>query len=187
MSLAKQYVSRGGEKLAGAAAAFKLDFKDNVVLDVGSSTGGFTDYALQNGAQRIIAVDAGAHQMHTSLRDNPRVQLHEKTDIRDFKMSGQPDTVLIDVSFISLRAVLPAVAKLVDPKAQIIALLKPQFEAQAKQLNRGIVKNETMRRQILKDFEVWAKGSFIIENKADSLIDGGHGNLERFYLLRIKH
>jgi 23S rRNA (cytidine1920-2'-O)/16S rRNA (cytidine1409-2'-O)-methyltransferase len=178
------YVSRAGEKLAGAAAQLGLDFKNKVVLDVGSSTGGFTQYALSRGASKVIAVDAGTNQLHQLLRLDPKIELHEKTDIRDFKTSEKIDIILIDVSFISLRQILPSIAKLSSPATEIAALLKPQFEAQAKDLNKGIIKNDSMRRAILKDFEAWAKKYFIIKAKADSKVAGSKGNLERFYLLK---
>src|SRR5438552_731955 len=106
-----QYVSRGALKLASVADVLELDFKGKTVLDVGSSTGGFSDYALQHGAVRVIAVEAGTGQMHPSLRDDPRIELHEKTDIRDFKTDQAIDLAVIDVSFISLRDILPGVSK----------------------------------------------------------------------------
>ena len=125
--------------------------------------------------------------MHPSLRSDPRVELHEKTDIRHFITNQKFDLVLIDVSFISLREVLPMVAKLADKNTQITAMVKPQFEAGAADTNKGVIKNDTMRRQILKDFELWAKKMFVIGAKADSEVAGSKGNLERFYLLRIKN
>jgi 23S rRNA (cytidine1920-2'-O)/16S rRNA (cytidine1409-2'-O)-methyltransferase len=179
-----KYVSRGAHKLAGAARTFGLDFKNKVVLDVGSSTGGFTDFALSHGAAKVIAVDSGTEQLHPSLRQNPSVQLHEKTDIRDFKTTERPDIVLMDVSFISLRQVLPAVSELSTTDTQIVALLKPQFEAEAKDLNHGIIKNDSIRRRIFKDFEQWSKMFFAIKAKADSEVAGLGGNRERFYLLK---
>jgi 23S rRNA (cytidine1920-2'-O)/16S rRNA (cytidine1409-2'-O)-methyltransferase len=154
-------------------------------LDVGSSTGGFTDYALRNGAKKVIAVDVGADQMHQELRGNQKVELHERTDIRDVvALSGQVDICVIDVSFISLREVLPSVAKLVGVNAQIVAMCKPQFESGSGQLHKGVVKNDAMRRQIFKNFEEWSKKSFRIIAKADSKVAGSKGNLERFYLLQ---
>ena len=112
LAQAEQYVSRAALKLAGAAVAFKLVFKNKIVLDVGSSTGGFTDYALKHGAQKVVAVDVGTGQLHPSLQANPKIDLHEKTDIRDFRPGQTPDIILIDVSFISLRQVLPAIFKI---------------------------------------------------------------------------
>jgi 23S rRNA (cytidine1920-2'-O)/16S rRNA (cytidine1409-2'-O)-methyltransferase len=180
----ERYVSRAGLKLASVARTLKADFNDRIVLDVGSSTGGFTDYALQNGAKKVYAVDVGTDQLHLSLRDEPRIELHEKTDIRDFAPSETPDVVVMDVSFVSLRDILPHVAKVSGPNTQIVAMVKPQFEAGRLQVNKGVIKNDSVRRQILKDFEAWAKELFVIVDKADSEVAGSRGNRERFYLLK---
>jgi len=181
----ERYVSRAGLKLASVADKFRLDFKDTIVLDVGSSTGGFTDYALQHGAQKVIAVDVGTEQLHPSLRGDARVELHEKTDIRGFEPSATPDIVVIDVSFVSLRQILPDVARMSGNKTEIVAMVKPQFEAMKSQIgSSGIVRNDKMRRDILHDFEAWAKQYFLITQKADSEIKGAGGNHERFYVLR---
>jgi 23S rRNA (cytidine1920-2'-O)/16S rRNA (cytidine1409-2'-O)-methyltransferase len=181
----EQYVSRAGLKLASIAETFSLDFRGKAVLDVGSSTGGFTDYALKHGAEKVIAVDVGTNQLHPSLRTNPKIELHEQTDIRQLdKLSESVDYVVVDVSFISLREILPAVTKLAGKKAQIIAMVKPQFEAGNSDLkHKGVIKNEKMRRDILKYFEDWAKHYYKIINKADSHVQGEKGNTERFYLL----
>lgn len=185
----EQYVSRAGLKLASVAQLLKLDFRDSVVLDVGSSTGGFTDYALQHGARKVYAVDVGTEQLHPSLRGHPKIDLHEKTDIRDFMIDGElPGIVVIDVSFISLREILPYIAtQLSGPNTQIAAMLKPQFEAGRNQTNKGVIKNEAVRRQILKDFELWAKQYFVVRDKRDSEVAGSKGNRERFYLLSPLH
>lgn len=180
----ERYVSRAGLKLASVARTLNIGFKDKIVLDVGSSTGGFTDYALQHGARRVYAVDVGTEQLHPSLRGDERIELHEKTDIRSFTPSEPVDIVVIDVSFISLREILPHIATIVAPATQVVAMVKPQFEADRRQIgNSGVVKNDTIRRQILKDFETWAKRYFVIVDKADSEIAGANGNRERFYLL----
>jgi 23S rRNA (cytidine1920-2'-O)/16S rRNA (cytidine1409-2'-O)-methyltransferase len=181
-----QYVSRAGLKLASVAQLLKLDFRGKTVLDVGSSTGGFTDYALRNGAKKVFAVDVGTEQLHPSLRGNPQIELHEKTDIRDFYLPDEkPDIIVIDVSFISLREILPHLAKnLSGPGTVIAAMLKPQFEAGKNQTNKGIIKNDAVRRQILKEFETWAKQYFVIQDKRDSDVHGAKGNQERFYLLK---
>lgn len=182
-----RYVSRGGLKLEPAAAKFKLNFKNKVVLDVGSSTGGFTDFALQQGAKKVYAVDVGTNQLDFKLRQDERVEVMEKTDIRAVDgLPHAPATILIDVSFISMRLVLPAVAKLASRNTQIVAMVKPQFEAgkQEAAKNRGVIKNDTIRRRILKEFELWAKRRFVIKAKADSLVAGAKGNVERFYLLK---
>ncbi len=180
----ERYVSRAGLKLASIAQDFALDFQGVIVLDVGSSTGGFTDYALQHGAQKVIAVDVGTDQLHPKLHGDQKIELHEQTDIRDItELSAQPDIVVIDVSFISLREILPHVARLAK-QSQIVAMLKPQFEIGMDAKHKGVIKNERIRRDILKDFEVWVKGNFVIQNKADSKVAGTKGNQERFYLLK---
>lgn len=180
-----QFVSRAALKLASVAEKLGLQFAGKVILDVGSSTGGFTDFALSQGARVSIAVDVGTNQLHPRLRKDERIELHEQTDIRDIHtLSTAVDIVVIDVSFISLRDVLPHIATLVTPQAQIVAMLKPQFETGSGTKHKGVIKNDTMRRQILKDFEAWAKQYFIVEDKADSDVAGEKGNRERFYLLR---
>ncbi len=178
------YVSRGGLKLASIIESFGLDFRGKVILDVGSSTGGFTDFALRRSARKVIAVDLGSNQLHPKLRQNNSIELHEKTDIRNFSTDQAIDYILIDVSFISLRQILPSLLRFCSSHTQITALLKPQFEADDSMKNRGIIKNEKIRRTVLKDFELWAKQLFVIKNKADSAIKGDKGNQERFYLLR---
>lgn len=181
----EQYVSRAALKLASVAKILKIDFKGKTILDVGSSTGGFTDYALRHGAVKSIAVEVGKDQLHSSLHGDPRIELHEQTDIRDFMTDQKIDIVVADVSFISLREVLPHVAKLSHNGTQIVAMVKPQFEAVAGNLkHKGVIKNDRMRRDILKDFENWAMGRFVIVDKADSQVSGSKGNVERFYLLK---
>ena len=197
-----KYVSRAGLKLASVAKLLGVDFRGKSVLDVGSSTGGFTDYALQNGASKVFAVDVGTEQLHPSLRGNNKIDLHEKTDIRDVivgkfikgdalyggsntLIADVPDVVVMDVSFISLREILPHIARELSGKnTQIVAMLKPQFEAGREQVNKGIIKNDAVRRQILRDFEVWAKQYFVVVDKRDSEVAGSKGNRERFYLLK---
>lgn len=189
----EQYVSRAGLKLASVASALSVNFDGAAVLDVGSSTGGFTDYALQHGAQKVVAVDVGTEQLHPTLRGNPRIELHEKTDIRDYAKTwltssvtirSDFDVVVMDVSFISLTEILPSIAKICSPKTQIVAMVKPQFEAGREQINKGVIKNDTVRRTVLKGFESWTQKLFTIVDKADSEVAGAKGNRERFYLLR---
>lgn len=202
-------VSRAENKLAGAAQAFSYDFRGKTVLDIGSSTGGFTEYALLRGAKKVIAVEKGTRQMKAPLRFDPRIDLREKTDIfsvtrnslsRDQNESNQNesnenksktdikiDTILADVSFISLKQVLlHAKKQLAAPQTDFLVMLKPQFEARPFQLKNGVVKNETIRRDIIKDFEAWLKNNgFLIVNKRDNTLAGKNGNLERFYFLKI--
>ncbi len=196
MTATEQYVSRAALKLASVAQTLHVDFKGKTVLDVGSSTGGFTDYALRHGAVKSIAVEVGTDQLHPSLHGNPAIELYEQTDIRDFgldRLHGQIiDVVVADVSFISLREILPSVARLCTPQTQIVAMVKPQFEAGATATHggaelkhKGVIKNDRMRRDILKDFENWVSSRFRIIDKADSEVSGAKGNLERFYLLKV--
>ncbi|CAN5435518.1 TlyA family rRNA (cytidine-2'-O)-methyltransferase [soil metagenome] len=207
-----QYVSRAGLKLASVAMLLKLDFKGKNVLDVGSSTGGFTDYALQHGAKKVVAVDVGTNQLHPKLRKDTRVELHEQTDIRSVRLqrpvasskvqvasnpvpeplatnymllTTAPDIILVDVSFISMRELLPTLAAVSSSATALVAMLKPQFEAGKNQVNKGVIKNDRMRRDILKDFETWSRQLFVIKDKADSDVHGEKGNAERFYLLKI--
>ena len=201
-------VSRAENKLAGAAQAFSYDFRGKIVLDIGSSTGGFTEYALLRGAKRVIAVEKGTKQMKAPLRFDPRIDLREKTDIfsvtrsslsrdqdesnkngskNESKTDTSIDTILADVSFISLKQVLiHAKKQLAVPQTDFLVMLKPQFEARPFQLKNGIVKNETIRRDIIKDFEAWLKNNgFLIVNKRDNTLAGKNGNLERFYFLKL--
>jgi 23S rRNA (cytidine1920-2'-O)/16S rRNA (cytidine1409-2'-O)-methyltransferase len=181
----EQYVSRAALKLASVADMLGIVFDHKTMLDVGSSTGGFTDYALRHGAQKVIAVEVGTNQLHQSLRDDSRIELHEKTDIRDFETNQAIDLVVADVSFISLRAILPAITRLVTKRTDILVMVKPQFEAAMSNMkHKGVIKNDHMRRDILKDFEDWARTAFVVINKADSAVAGTKGNQERFYLLR---
>jgi 23S rRNA (cytidine1920-2'-O)/16S rRNA (cytidine1409-2'-O)-methyltransferase len=180
-----QYVSRAALKLESADSIFHIDWRGKIVLDVGSSTGGFTQYALLHGARKVFAVDVGTEQLHPSLRSDERIELHEKTDIRNFMTKEKIDIVVGDVSFISLREILPHVSKLMTHDSVLLAMVKPQFEAgQSSVKHKGVIKNDRMRRDILHDFETWARGHFLILDKKDSEVAGSKGNIERFYLLR---
>lgn len=179
----EQYVSRAGLKLASVSKTLNLDFTNKIVLDVGSSTGGFTDYSLKHDAKKVFAVDVGTKQLHPSLLLNEHIELHEQTDIRDFTPNQKPDIVLIDVSFVSLRVILPHIASLCNKQTQVVAMVKPQFEVGADSKDKGIIKNDAVRRQVLKYFELWVKKYYVIIDKADSEVSGAKGNRERFYLL----
>lgn len=186
----EQYVSRAALKLASIKDKFKLDFDNKTILDVGSSTGGFTDFCLKNGAQKVIAVDVGTNQLHSSLRNNPKIELHEQTDIRDLLACGSNsfnniDIVLMDVSFISVREILPHINKICLPSTQIVVMVKPQFESGNNFHHHGVIKNDAIRRDILRKFEIWVKKYYVIVDKADSGVAGAKGNKERFYLLKI--
>ena len=141
-TVVEEYVSRAGLKLSSVAKKLKLRFEGTTVLDVGSSTGGFTEYALRHGAKKVFAVDVGTDQLHPKLQGNPAIELHEKTDIRNFIPSTKPDIVLMDVSFISVRYILPHIATIIDANTAIAVMVKPQFEAGPDALDKnGIVKH----------------------------------------------
>lgn len=202
-----EIVGRAELKLAGAVRAFGYDFRGKAVLDIGSSTGGFTELALRHGAVKVIAVEVGTKQMKAPLRFDSRVDLYEKTDffdvvganedgkllVKQIENDGelvkrlQVQTVVADVSFVSLKKILAHVKRVVQRKADFLVMLKPQFEARPQQLNRGVVKNERMRREIMKDFEQWlARNGFAVVKKRDNEVVGKIGkNQERFYWLRL--
>jgi 23S rRNA (cytidine1920-2'-O)/16S rRNA (cytidine1409-2'-O)-methyltransferase len=181
--------TRAETKLGFTLQHLNLDFRGKTVLDIGSSTGGFTSEALAKGAQKVIAVEKGTNQMRPNLRANPKVELHEKTDIFHFIPTQKPDIILADVSFTSLTNILNyAKMNLIGPQTVLLVLLKPQFEAKDHQLVNGIIKNHKVRREIILNFEIWLKNhGFITLGKRDSEVPGRHGNLERFYLLKTSN
>lgn len=182
----EQYVSRAALKLASVAKTLGVEFAGKTVLDVGSSTGGFTQYALRRGARKVLAVEVGTNQLHPLLRGEPAIELHEQTDIRNFTTDERIDLVVADVSFISLRELLPHIATLCNADTELVMMVKPQFEAAQSSLkHKGVIKNDRMRRDILQDFEVWTKSRFRTVDKADSEVAGAKGNKERFYLLKL--
>ncbi len=184
-----RYVSRAGEKLASVAEVFELDFTDLVVLDVGSSTGGFTDFALQSGAVKSYCVDVGTGQLSYKLRQDPRVIVMEQTDIREAELPEQADIAVIDVSFISLEKVLEPVAKLVTSGGFIIAMAKPQFEAGRELATKhaGVIPIGDERDEVLAKLREWILERFEILAEADSGLAGTEGNVEHFFKLLAKH
>ncbi len=153
-SAAHPYVSRGGLKLTAALDHFHFDPRGRVCLDVGASTGGFTQVLLERGAARVYAVDVGHGQLHESLRARPEVVSLEQSDIRTLspaRLGEPPDLVTVDASFISLKLVLPATLALTASPAQLVALIKPQFEAGRAQLKKGIVRDEAVRAAVCDD------------------------------------
>lgn len=181
------YVGRGGLKLEAALDRFRLDPRGLLCLDVGASTGGFTDCLLQRGARHVYAVDVGRDQIHPSLRSDPRVTVLEGTDVRD--LAGLPESpalVTADLSFISLRLVLPALARLAAPGAQIVLLVKPQFEVGPARVGKGgIVRNPQFREEVLAGVMSAAQAERLIpEQTFASPVRGGDGNQEYLALLR---
>lgn len=183
-----EVVGRAELKLAEAVKTFGYDFRGKTVLDIGSSTGGFTELALRKGAAKVVAVEKGTKQMKAPLRFDPRIDLREKMDIFEVSRESLPkvDVVVADVSFVSLTKVLKWSTGTLDKSVDYLVMLKPQFEAFPDQLVNGVVKNEKMRREIIKRFEVWlARNGFVVLKKRDNEIVGKvGGNRERFYWLK---
>ena len=181
---AHPYVSRGGVKLAGALEQYAIEIEDHVCLDVGASTGGFTEVLLANGAAMVFALDVGRNQLHPSLRDHAKIVSMEATDIRSFegkRLPARPDVVVIDVSFISLKAVLPVALSLAAAPMHLLALIKPQFEVMGQHDKRGVIRDEAVHQKVCADIAAFAAslGCTAIEVFASS-IKGGDGNAEFF-------
>lgn len=181
---AHPWVSRGGVKLAGALEHYPIEIEDHVCLDVGASTGGFTEVLLANGASMVFSIDVGTGQLHPSLHGHPKIVSMEETDIRNFenrRLPARPDVVVIDVSFISLKAVLPVALSLAAAPMSLLALIKPQFEADRKHNKKGIIRDAAVHRQICDDIAAFAVslGCTGIE-VFPSPIAGGDGNIEFF-------
>lgn len=178
-----RYVSRGGLKLEKAVEHFDLKLKDRICMDVGSSTGGFTDCMLQNGAQKVYAVDVGTNQLDWKLRSDPRVVCMEKTNIRYLQpeqIGEAPSFASIDVAFISLRKVLLPVRELLTPDGQVVALIKPQFEAGREKVGKkGVVREKTTHLEVIREVltYAWSIGFDILALEF-SPIKGPEGNIE---------
>lgn len=176
------YVSRGGLKLAAALDAFQIDPKDRICLDIGASTGGFTEVLLTRGAAHVYAVDVGHSQLHPTIVGNARVTNLEGTDARALNTTHiprTPDLLVSDVSFISLKLVLPAVVTLLKPRADLAVLVKPQFEAGRDHVKKGIVRDEAVHRAVCEDMTAFvASLGFTVIGLVPSPIEGGDGNRE---------
>jgi len=181
---AHPFVSRGGVKLSGALEQYPVDIEDHVCLDVGASTGGFTEVLLAHGASLVFAIDVGRKQLHSSLRGHPRIVSMEATDIRALasqRLPMRPDVVVIDVSFISLKAVLPVALSLAAAPMRLLALIKPQFEAPGKHGKGGIIRDAAVHRQVCDDMAAFAAELGCTDIRIfPSSIAGGDGNLEFF-------
>ena len=188
-SAAHPYVSRGGVKLAAALGHFGVDPKGRICLDVGASTGGFTQVLLERGAKRVIAVDVGRGQLHQSLRARPEAVSLEETDIRNVspaRLGESPDLVTIDVSFISLKLVLPAALALAKMPAQLVALIKPQFEAGRALVKKGVVRDSAVHAAVCADIADFVVSlGWRVLGIIPSPIAGGDGNAE--FLLGASH
>ncbi|PAQ16288.1 TlyA family rRNA (cytidine-2'-O)-methyltransferase [Bacillaceae bacterium SAOS 7] len=179
-----RYVSRGGLKLEKALKEFQVDVKDKTMLDIGSSTGGFTDCALQNGAKLSYALDVGYNQLAWKLRQDERVVVMERTNFRYVTPAdlpkGMPDFATIDVSFISLSLILPVLKTLLVPESDVVALIKPQFEAGKEQVGKkGIVREAKIHKEVIVKIIELALGlGYDVKDLSYSPITGGDGNIE---------
>ncbi len=182
-----KFVSRGGHKLRGALDHFKISVQGLVCLDIGSSTGGFTDCLLQAGAKSVWAVDVGYGLLDYTLRKDPRVHVLERTNFRYFDASTlteKPDFATVDVSFISLAKILPKIAEVLSSPKEVLALVKPQFEGTPKEVPGGFVCDEITRQAILQRAEKEIRDlGFKITGIQDSLVKGRKGNQETFFHL----
>lgn len=179
---AHPFVSRGGVKLAAALDNFGFDARGKVCLDVGASTGGFTQVLLERGARKIYAVDVGRAQLHDSLRAQPKVIVLEETDIRGIdpaRIDPPPDLITIDVSFVSLKLILPAALALAGTPAQLVALVKPQFEVGRARLKKGVVRDAAAHKAVCDDIAAFVVSlGWRIVGVTPSPIAGGDGNAE---------
>lgn len=185
-----RYVSRGGEKLEAALAAFQIDPTGMVCLDVGASTGGFTDCLLQHGAVRVHAVDVGRGQLDWKLRQDPRVTARERLNARFLQPEdiGEPvDLATVDVSFISLKLVLPSLGSIVKPRGDVIALVKPQFEAGREAVRRGVVRDPAVHRAVVEGIAAFVHDDlgWTVWGTVPSPVLGPAGNREFFLRLGI--
>ncbi len=184
-----RYVGRGGLKLEKAVDLFKIRLKDLTCIDVGASTGGFTDCMLQNGAKLVYAVDVGQDQLDESLKNDSRVISLENLDVRQAAsyINEKADFVSVDVSFISLKQVLPAVKELVKTGGKVIALIKPQFEVGKSGVGkRGIVKDSKLRNKAVEEIQSFASAvGFKVNGLTESPIKGGDGNIEYLIYLSV--
>lgn len=185
------YVSRGGLKLEKAIKTFGLDLTDAVMLDIGASTGGFTDCALQHGAKFVYAIDVGYNQLDWSLRQDKRVRVMERMNFRhmtpDQLDADKPGFASIDVSFISLKLILPVLAQLLEPGGRTVALIKPQFEAGREQVGKsGVVRDPAVHASVLREVLTFADAlGFRLEGLTYSPITGGEGNIEFLAVWRL--
>ena len=183
-----RYVSRGGDKLASALDSTGLDVCGQRCLDVGASTGGFSDCLLQRGAREVVAVDSGYGQLAQRLRDDPRVEVRERTNARNLEPLEPPaDLAVVDVSFISLTAVLPAVLRSLRPGGDVLALVKPQFEARREQVQRGgVVHDPQVHAAVVGRVAAWALDRGLrVRGVHRSPLTGPAGNREFFLWLRL--
>lgn len=187
---APRFVSRGGDKLEGALAELGVDVTDQIVLDIGASTGGFTDCVLQHGASRVYAVDVGHGQLAQKLRDDPRVVVMERTNARHLSAASFPEPiglVVVDASFIGIEKLMPAITAILPGEGRLLALVKPQFEAgrDAARRARGVIRDPEVRSAAIAEARAAIEAAGLdVLSECDSRVAGPKGNVERFVLAR---
>ena len=183
------FASRGGIKLQHALEQFKIDARNKIALDIGASTGGFTDCLLQKGAKKIYAVDVGYGQLDWKLRNDPRVICMDRINARNLKREDfcdDPQLVVVDVSFISLKLILPPLFKILKQQNELVALVKPQFEVGRDKVGKGgVVREDSLREEAVHSvLEAASSAGWTLGQRADSRLEGPSGNREIFVLLR---
>lgn len=180
------YVSRGGLKLESVLELFKIDFTNKICMDIGASTGGFTDCMLQHGAKKVYSIDVGNGQLHYKLRQDTRVINIENVNFRYFdktSLKDNIDIITMDVSFISLDKILPLASEIIRINGLIVAMIKPQFELNPKEVKKGVVRDDNLRFKAINKIKDCAKNLKLkVEKEADSALKGPKGNLEHFVL-----
>lgn len=182
------YVSRGGLKLESVLNLFDINFTDKICIDIGASTGGFTDCMLQHGAKKVYAVDVGTAQLHYKLRNDKRVVNIENVNFRYFDktlLKDEIDIITIDVSFISLDKILPLASEIISQNGFIVAMIKPQFELEPNEIKKGVVRDEQLRQKAINKIKDFSKSlNLEILKEQDSGVKGPKGNLEHFIMLK---
>lgn len=184
ISIVNPYVSRGGFKLEAAIKYFNLNFNNKSVLDIGASTGGFTDVCLQNNAKKVVTVDVGSNQLHDSIKLNPKVESYENTNILDFETKENFDFLVMDVSFVSIKLIIPNLLKFLNDSNYLVALIKPQYEFGKVKIKNGIVKDKKIHESVIVDVISYIKELGLnVLNLINSPITGKMGNKE--YLILV--
>ncbi len=181
------FVSRGGFKLDHAIKFFNLEFNKKVVLDIGASTGGFTDVALQNNAKKVVCVDVGSNQLHDKIKTNDKVEFYENLNILDFQTKEQFDYLVMDVSFVSIKTIIPSLIKFFSENTTLVALIKPQYEVGKVKIKNGVVKDKKIQENIVIDIINFINDIGLnVVGLTPSPITGKMGNKEYLILINKK-
>lgn len=178
------YVSRGGFKLEHAIKHFNLNFSNKVILDIGASTGGFTDVALQFNAKKVVCVDVGSNQLHEKIKSNNKVEFYENLNILDFDTKEIFDFLVMDVSFVSIKTIIPSLLKFLNESNYLIALIKPQYEVGKIKIKNGVIKDKKIHEKVISDIITYIEDlNLIVLNLIVSPIKGKMGNTEYLVLI----